>query len=48
VIPDGRGFLSVRDKEGVTSLFPGPMTRLEVVHNWFAELERLCPTRRQE
>ena len=25
-----------------------PISRLNLVHNWFAGLERLCPTRRQE
>ena len=46
VTPDGRGFLFARTKEGVTPLSPEPVTRLHLVHNWFAELERLCPTRR--
>jgi hypothetical protein len=38
--PDGRRFLFGRIKEE----FPPPITRLELVHNWFAELERLSPT----
>jgi serine/threonine-protein kinase len=44
--PDGRGFLFGRDKPGVMPVPPAPITRLDLVHNWFAELERLCPTRR--
>jgi Tol biopolymer transport system component len=41
--PNGRQFLFAR----IPGKPPGaPVTRLSVVHNWFAELERLCPTRR--
>jgi hypothetical protein len=41
--PDGRRFLFAR----IPGKAPAPpVTRLTVVHNWFAELERLCPTRR--
>jgi hypothetical protein len=41
--PDGRRFLV-----GVWSEQerPEPITRLILVHNWFAELERLAPTGR--
>jgi hypothetical protein len=41
--PDGRHFVVGRFVE--TEPKP-PITRLTLVHNWFAELERLCPTRR--
>jgi hypothetical protein len=44
VHPDGRRFLFTRLKEAPRP--PVPVTRLIVVHNWFAELERLSPTRR--
>ena len=44
--PDGRGFLFARAKPGATPYSPTAITRLTVVHNWFAELERLCSTRR--
>jgi hypothetical protein len=41
--PDGRRLLFLR----LAAPRPlTPITRLNVVHNWFAELERLCPTRR--
>jgi hypothetical protein len=44
--PDGQRFLVRTSAAGVewTSLEP-PITRLTLVHNWFAELERLAPTR---
>jgi Tol biopolymer transport system component len=41
--PDGRHFIVGRL---VKTAPPPPITRLELVHNWFAELERLCPTHR--
>ena len=41
--PDGRRFIVGRF---VKTAPPPPTTRLELLHNWFAELERLCPTRR--
>jgi hypothetical protein len=41
--PDGR-FLLVRLRERPKP--EPPITRLHLVHNWFAELERLCPARR--
>jgi serine/threonine-protein kinase len=41
--PDGRRFLFLRLAAPKP---PTPITRLNVVHNWFTELERLCPTRR--
>jgi len=41
--PDGRHFVMGRYVEGEPE---PPITRLELVHNWFAELERLCPTGR--
>jgi dipeptidyl aminopeptidase/acylaminoacyl peptidase len=41
--PDGRHFVVGRI---VKTAPPLPITRLELVQNWFAELERLCPTRR--
>ena len=41
--PDGRHFVVGRF---VKTAPPPPITRLELVHNWFAELERLAPTRR--
>jgi serine/threonine-protein kinase len=41
--PDGRRFLFARIAAKATA---PPVTRLTVVNNWFAELERLCPTRR--
>jgi len=44
VHPDGRRFLFVRTK-GSLSL-PAPVTRLHLAQGWFAELERLSPTRR--
>lgn len=40
--PDGRRFIGCRLPR--PSGPPAPTTRLEVVHNWFAELERLSPT----
>ena len=41
--PDGRRFLiGVEAKRDP----PPPITRIELVHNWFAELERLAPTGR--
>jgi serine/threonine-protein kinase len=39
--PDGRRFLVGRRLETAP---PPPITRLNLVHNWFAELERLAPT----
>ncbi len=39
--PDGRRFVIGRF---VKQDPPPPITRLELVHNWFAELERLSPT----
>jgi WD40-like Beta Propeller Repeat len=43
LLPSGRQFLFTR----YARWEPGPpTTRLNLVHNWFAELERLCPTRR--
>jgi hypothetical protein len=44
VHPDGRRFLFTRLKEAPRP--QAPVTRLTVVHNWSAELERPCPTRR--
>jgi len=44
IAPDGRRFLFARLKERPTP--EPPITRLNLVHNWFAELERLSPTRR--
>jgi serine/threonine protein kinase len=41
--PDGRHFVIGKF---VKTDPPPPITRLELVRNWFAELERLCPTRR--
>jgi hypothetical protein len=41
--PDGRHFVVGKF---VKTAPPRPITRLELVHNWFAELERLSPTRR--
>jgi Tol biopolymer transport system component len=41
--PDGRRFLVGRY---VKTEPPPPITRLNLVHNWFAELERLAPTGR--
>jgi Tol biopolymer transport system component len=41
--PDGRRFVVGRF---VRTEPPPPITRLELVHNWFAELERLSPTGR--
>ena len=41
--PDGRHFIMGRF---VKTEPPPPITRLELVQNWFAELERLAPTRR--
>jgi serine/threonine protein kinase/Tol biopolymer transport system component len=41
--PDGQRFLVGRF---VKTDPPPPITRLTLVHNWFAELERLCPTGR--
>jgi serine/threonine-protein kinase len=41
--PDGRRFLFAGIAAKATA---PPVTRLTVVNNWFAELERLCPTRR--
>ena len=41
--PDGRHFVIGRF---VKMEPPPPITRLELVHNWFAELERLAPTHR--
>jgi Tol biopolymer transport system component len=41
--PDGRHFVIGRFRETDP---PPPITRLNLVHNWFAELERLCPTSR--
>jgi Tol biopolymer transport system component len=41
--PDGRRFVVGRRVEIEP---PPPITRLELVHNWFAELERLAPTGR--
>jgi Tol biopolymer transport system component len=41
--PDGRHFIVGRF---VKTAPPPPITRLKLVHNWFAELERLCPTGR--
>jgi Tol biopolymer transport system component len=46
VTPDGRRFLFVRAKKREAPEPPPPITRLHLVHNWFAELERLSPTRR--
>ncbi len=45
--PDGRRFIIGTSAAGLewTSLEP-PITRLTLVHNWFAGLERLAPTRR--
>ena len=39
--PDGRRFLIGRFGE---RNLPPPITRIELVHNWFAELARLAPT----
>jgi dipeptidyl aminopeptidase/acylaminoacyl peptidase len=39
--PDGRRFVVGR---WVKPEPPPPITRIELVHNWFAELERLAPT----
>ncbi len=41
--PDGRHFVMGRY---VKTEPPPPITRLELVQNWFTELERLAPTRR--
>jgi len=41
--PDGRHFIIGRF---VKTEPPPPITRLELVQNWFAELERLAPTQR--
>jgi serine/threonine-protein kinase len=41
--PDGRRFLIGRWAEQER---PDPITRLQLVHNWFTELERLSPTGR--
>jgi serine/threonine protein kinase/Tol biopolymer transport system component len=41
--PDGQRFLVGRRVETEP---PPPITRLNLVHNWFAELERLAPTGR--
>jgi serine/threonine-protein kinase len=41
--PDGRHFVIGRF---VKTEPPPPITRLELVHNWFADLQRLAPTRR--
>jgi hypothetical protein len=41
--PDGRRFVVGR---WVKRDPPPPITRLHLVHNWFAELERLAPTDR--
>lgn len=41
--PDGRHFVVGRFLKTDP---PPPITRLELVHNWFAELERLSPTGR--
>jgi hypothetical protein len=43
VHPDGRRFLVAIEGEHTA---PPPITRLHLVHNWFAELERLAPTGR--
>jgi eukaryotic-like serine/threonine-protein kinase len=43
VHPGGRGFLFARFGPWTP---PSPVTRLSLVHNWFAELERLSPTPR--
>jgi serine/threonine-protein kinase len=40
--PDGRRFLVAIEGEHTP---PPPITRLQLVHNWFTELERLAPTR---
>jgi len=48
VTPDGRRFLFARTKEGAAPQSPAPITRVHLVHNWFAELERLCPTKRAQ
>jgi serine/threonine-protein kinase len=42
--PDGRRFAFGTRGQEESSL---PVTRLNLVHNWFAELERLSPTRRR-
>jgi hypothetical protein len=42
--PDGRRF--VFGTRGAPDPEPPRITRLHLVHSWFAELERLCPTRR--
>ena len=41
--PDGRHFVVGRF---VKTAPPQAITRLELAHNWFTELERLAPTRR--
>jgi len=41
--PDGRRFVVGRFLKTDP---PPPITRLHLVHNWFAELERLAPTDR--
>jgi hypothetical protein len=41
--PDGQRFLVGRS---VKTDPPPPITRINLVHNWFAELERLAPTGR--
>jgi hypothetical protein len=42
--PDGRRFLFPRWK-GAERPPPEPLTRLQLVQNWFAEVERLAPVR---
>jgi hypothetical protein len=42
VHPDGRFLVALRREHEP----PPPITRLNLVHNWFAELERLAPTDR--
>jgi hypothetical protein len=39
VIPDGRGFVMIRSRESASRT-----QQINVVLNWFAELERLVPT----
>jgi hypothetical protein len=44
IAPDGSHFLLGRLRERPKQ--EPPIIRLHLVHNWFAELERLSPTRR--